>query len=197
MGMALSSRQFNKNLMIDQKNASPTSVELKLYSLDTVLGHMVAIGDNHCLYLLEFLDKPNLVHQIERLKLQLKTSIVPGHTAAIRLIQDELKAYFQGKLGKFTTPFYLLGSDFQRSVWQQLLMVPYGETATYRLQATAIARPSAYRAVANANGTNRLAIIIPCHRIINSNGTLGGYSSGIGRKQWLIDHEKQYKRLRQ
>lgn len=84
-----------------------------------------------------------------------------------------------------------MGSPFQKLVWEELISIPYGQTRTYAEQAAAIGKYKAYRAVANANGANQIAIVIPCHRIINSNGDIGGYGGGITRKQWLINHEKQ------
>ena len=105
---------------------------------------------------------------------------------------DKLKSYFEGKLKKFETPLFLLGSPFQKKVWQALLKIPYGTTRSYAAQAVSMSEPKATRAVANANGANQLAIVIPCHRIINSNGALGGYGGGIARKEWLLQHEAKY-----
>jgi O-6-methylguanine DNA methyltransferase len=85
------------------------------------------------------------------------------------------------------------GSPFQKLVWNELLNIPYGETRSYLEEANAIGKPTSYRAVANANGANKLAIIIPCHRIINNNGEIGGYGGGIARKKWLLEHETRYK----
>ncbi len=102
-------------------------------------------------------------------------------------------AYFKGKLREFNTPIHLMGTSFQAQVWNQLLKIPYGETRSYLEQAKAIKKETAYRAVANANGANQLAIIIPCHRIINNNGKLGGYGGGTEKKKWLLEHEKKSK----
>lgn len=113
-------------------------------------------------------------------------------TEALRSIEQELKKYFEGRLGKFTTPLFLLGSPFQKKVWNELLKIPYGTTRSYAAQAVSMGEPKATRAVANANGANQLAIVIPCHRIINSNGALGGYGGGIARKEWLLQHESKY-----
>ena len=84
----------------------------------------------------------------------------------------------------------MVGSSFQQTVWKELIKIPYGETRSYAMQSITIGNPKATRAVANANGANQLAIIIPCHRIIRNNGELGGYGGGVHRKKWLIDHEK-------
>ncbi len=164
---------------------------LKASWLDTKLGSMIAIADETGLYLLEFVDRRGLEREVERLRLRTKAAIIPGVTAPITSITLELESYFDGKLTDFKTPLHLLGSPFQRLVWEELMRIPYGQTRSYMAQAEAIGKTTAYRAVANANGANQLAIVIPCHRIINSNGYLGGYAGGITRKQWLIDHEKR------
>lgn len=176
--------------------AAPTNFKgqhkiLKSSWLDTPLGPMLVISDEEGLYLLEFVERRGLEKEIERLRLKLKTAIIPGRTEHIDSIEQELANYFAGKLKSFKTPIHMLGSPFQKMVWQELMRIPYGETRSYLAQAKAIGKSSSYRAVANANGANQLAIIIPCHRIINSNGDLGGYGGGIIRKQWLINMEKQ------
>ncbi len=163
---------------------------LKSGWLDSPLGPMLAISDDQALYLLEFIERRGLEKEIERLRIKLKAVIIPGRTSAIDLIEKELAEYFSGKLKTFRTPIHMLGSPFQKTVWQELMRIPYGQTKSYLAQADAIGKPTAFRAVANANGANQLAIIIPCHRIINSNGNIGGYGGGISRKRWLINMEK-------
>ncbi|WP_323738894.1 methylated-DNA--[protein]-cysteine S-methyltransferase [Candidatus Trichorickettsia mobilis] len=165
---------------------------LKASWLDTKLGPMIAIADDAGLYLLEFIDRRGLEREVERLRLKTKVAIIPGVTDPINSIRLELEFYFDGKLKVFKTPLNLLGSSFQRSVWEELMRIPYGNTRSYMAQAASIGKNRAYRAVANANGANQLAIIIPCHRIINSNGDLGGYGGGITRKKWLLEHEASH-----
>lgn len=177
--------------------AAPTllgqSSILKATWLDTKLGPMIAIADESMLYLLEFVDRRGLEREIERLRQRTKSAIIPGMTEPIRSIESELTQYFEGKLKDFKTPLLFLGSPFQKRVWEELQKIPYGETVSYAKIAQAIERPSAFRAVAQANGANQLAIIIPCHRIINTNGDVGGYGGGIPRKKWLIHHEEEVK----
>jgi AraC family transcriptional regulator of adaptative response/methylated-DNA-[protein]-cysteine methyltransferase len=165
---------------------------LKSSWIDTKLGPMIAIADEDSLYLLEFDDRRGLESEVERLKIKTKEAIIPGITDPIKSITLELESYFEGKLKKFNTPLHLLGSPFQKLVWDELMRIPYGQTRSYMAQAAAIGKATAYRAVANANGANQFAIVIPCHRIINSNGDLGGYGAGITRKQWLIEHEASH-----
>jgi AraC family transcriptional regulator of adaptative response/methylated-DNA-[protein]-cysteine methyltransferase len=166
---------------------------LKATWLDTKLGAMIAIADESALYLLEFVDRRGLEREIDRLRIKTKSAIVPGTTPIIVSIELELQQYFAGQLINFKTPLLLLGSSFQKQVWQALQNIPSGETRSYLDIAKVLGRPTAFRAVANANGANQMAIVIPCHRVINANGELGGYGGGIARKKWLITHEKRSK----
>lgn len=177
--------------------AAPTKFDqqhtiLKASWIDTKLGPMIAIADEAGLYLLEFVDRRGLEREVERLRIKTKAAIIPGITDPIKSITLELESYFEEKLKEFNTPLHLLGSPFQKLVWEELMRIPYGQTRSYMAQAVAIGKNKAYRAVANANGANQLAIIIPCHRIINSNGDLGGYGGGITRKKWLLEHEARH-----
>ncbi|WP_338553675.1 trifunctional transcriptional activator/DNA repair protein Ada/methylated-DNA--[protein]-cysteine S-methyltransferase [Paenibacillus sp. KS-LC4] len=175
--------------------AAPTLLEdgkvLKAAWIDTRLGPMMAIGNEQHLYLLEFVDRRGLEREVERLRKRTKSAIIPGTTASIQSIERELALYFDGTLTEFKTPLFLLGSPFQQSVWAQLVQIPPGETRSYSDIAAALGKPTAFRAVAQANGANQLAILIPCHRVINSNGELGGYGGGLSRKNWLLQHERQ------
>ncbi|KTD61393.1 bifunctional transcriptional activator/DNA repair enzyme AdaA [Legionella spiritensis] len=162
---------------------------LKAAWLDTPLGPMIAVADDTALYLLEFVDRRGLEREVERLRVRTKSAIIPGSTTVITAIARELHDYFDGRLHTFNTPFCLLGSPFQKTVWEALRRIPFGTTCSYAELAENIGKPSAFRAVANANGANQLAIIIPCHRVINQSGALGGYGGGLVRKRWLIEHE--------
>ena len=173
--------------------AAPSKMDkkqvLKACWIDTKLGPMIAISSKEALYLLEFVNRRALETEIMRLREKTNSVIIPGTTAPIKLIEKELKDYFEGKLKDFKTPIALLGSPFQKSVWQTLQKIPFGKTISYKALAKIMGRPNAYRAVASANGANQLALIIPCHRVININGELGGYGGGLARKKWLIEHE--------
>jgi len=104
--------------------------------------------------------------------------------------KDQLDEYFMGERKEFKLPLKLEGTDFQKSVWEQLLEIPYGDTFSYKEVAEAIDNNKAYRAVGNANNKNSIPVIIPCHRVTASNGEIGGYGAGIWRKKWLLEHEK-------
>jgi AraC family transcriptional regulator of adaptative response/methylated-DNA-[protein]-cysteine methyltransferase len=159
--------------------------------LDTPLGPMTAIADERALYLLEFVDRRGLEREVERLRLRQKAGIAPGRTAPIAQIEAELKEYFAGRSTTFKTPLARGGSPFQNAVWDALETIPPGETLSYAELARAVGRPKAMRAVGTANGANQLAIVIPCHRVIHLNGSLGGYAGGLPRKRWLLDHERR------
>jgi AraC family transcriptional regulator of adaptative response/methylated-DNA-[protein]-cysteine methyltransferase len=151
---------------------------------------MTAIADERALYLLEFVDRRGLEREIERLRLRQKAGIAPGRTAPIAQIEAELKEYFAGRSMSFETPLARAGSPFQNAVWDALKTIPPGETWSYAELARAVGNPKAVRAAGTANGANQLAIVIPCHRVINANGELGGYAGGLPRKRWLLDHER-------
>ena len=102
---------------------------------------------------------------------------------------DQLIEYFQGKRKNFTVPVYQDGTDFQQIVWNELLGIPYGRTISYQTLSKKIGDVKAIRAVGTTNGKNKIGVIVPCHRVIGSNGDLTGYAGGLWRKKWLLDHE--------
>ncbi len=117
-------------------------------------------------------------------------AVVPGESKHIDRLNDELARYFAGELTRFTVVIDYRGTPFQVSVWKGLLQIPYGKTSSYEQLAHRVGRPSAHRAVGTANGRNPIAIVIPCHRVVNKNGRLGGYGGGLWRKQFLLDLEQ-------
>ena len=163
---------------------------LKTAEISTPLGPMVAVGDESFLYLVDFASL-KIERAIQRLQKRANSTMLKGSTLSITSIKEELDQYFQGKLQTFKTPLFDFGTPFQKRVWEELRNIPFKETRSYAEIAEAIGRPTAYRAVAMANSTNQFAIVIPCHRVINANGLLGGYGGGIARKKWLLDHEKR------
>ncbi|MCB9493290.1 MAG: methylated-DNA--[protein]-cysteine S-methyltransferase [Epsilonproteobacteria bacterium] len=160
-------------------------------TIHTPLGDILAISDNNFLYLLQFTDSPRLEQQVKKLESAIELPLREGITNISTLIRDELSAYFAGKLEKFATPLCPSGTDFQKQAWHTISTVPYSKTISYTQQAQALNKSSACRAVANANGANPLVIVIPCHRIVSKNNSLGGYSAGLERKRWLLNHEQQ------
>ena len=134
----------------------------------------------------------DLNKKMGRLEGVLNGSIDKGVSFPIHSIGQELAAYFRGDLREFKTPLHLLGTPFQKRVWKELKKIPYGTCVSYSFLAEAIGKPKAYRAVANANASNSLPIMIPCHRVIYADSSLGGYNSGVERKKWLIEHESAF-----
>jgi len=159
--------------------------------IDTPLGAMLAVADDDGLALLEFVDRRMLQTQIATLRRRFSATIVPGEHRTLTQTARELEKYFKGKLKRFETPLALRGTAFQERVWKRLMAIPYGEALSYAEMAIDLGERGAQRAVGKANGDNRLAIIIPCHRVIKADGTLCGYGGGLWRKQWLLDHERQ------
>lgn len=163
---------------------------MNIVTIETPLGPMIAMADEKALHLLEFLDHKHLNDKQTWLLKHTQSYMIEANNTVLNLIQSELEAYFARKLVQFTTPIQLLGTPFQVQVWNTLRSIPYGQTLSYQAEAQHMNRPNAYRAVANANGANRLSIIVPCHRVIRMNKNLGGYGGGIHRKEWLLAHEK-------
>jgi methylated-DNA-[protein]-cysteine S-methyltransferase len=119
--------------------------------------------------------------------------IAKSKNPVIRQAIIQLSEYFAGKRRSFDLPLFVKGTEFQEKVWDALLQLPYGKTVSYAEVAKIIRHPKAYRAVGSANGKNPVAIVIPCHRVIASDGTLGGYAYGLDIKKQLLDLEKQNK----
>jgi AraC family transcriptional regulator, regulatory protein of adaptative response / methylated-DNA-[protein]-cysteine methyltransferase len=160
-----------------------------LTRLPSPLGTLTAAATSDGICFLEFADSDGLVSRapLERL---LDAPVVPGTNEHIQLLRRELAYYFAGKTRIFTVPLVIKGSPFQKLAWAELLNIPYGTTRSYEAVATAIGAPAAVRAVGRANGANRLAILIPCHRVVNKSGSLGGYGGGLRRKEYLLNHER-------
>jgi AraC family transcriptional regulator of adaptative response/methylated-DNA-[protein]-cysteine methyltransferase len=117
---------------------------------------------------------------------------VPGTSPHFDRLTSELDEYFEGKRKTFTVPLDTAGTTFQQRVWQMLTTIPYGQTRSYGEQARLIGMPTAVRAVARANGDNRISILIPCHRVVGADGKLTGYGGGLWRKQWLLELERKH-----
>ncbi len=140
------------------------------------IGWLKIIGDNDAIFGLSFVDDA--------------PAYANPRSWLLEHCLDQLHAYFRGMRQEFDLPLALRGTAFQRSVWEKLLEIPYGSTASYRDIAQRIGDPKAVRAVGHANGQNPIAIIVPCHRVIGANGKLIGYGGGLWRKQWLLQHEQ-------
>lgn len=161
--------------------------------IETPLGEMVAGANADGVCLLEFPDEGRLTAQIAALRRHLNVTIVPGQNAPLARLRAELSEYFEGSRQEFTVPLVIAGTPFQRRVWDALRAIPYGETRTYSDLAAALGDLNARRAVGSANGSNRIAIVIPCHRVVAVGGEMGGYGGGVWRKKRLLDLEQRVK----
>lgn len=165
---------------------------IKTTTIETPLGEMAAAATKDGICLLEFRNRPALESEFNKLALTFDETVKPGSNKHLRALKKQLKEYFKGKRKEFSLPLITPGTDFQLAVWEVLKKIPYGTTISYLEQSKLINNPEAARAVANANGSNRIAIIIPCHRVIGSDGGMVGYGGGIEKKRWLIDHERRH-----
>jgi AraC family transcriptional regulator of adaptative response/methylated-DNA-[protein]-cysteine methyltransferase len=157
----------------------------------TPLGPMLAGGTDEGICLLEFIDRRMLETQVRRVSQRLNAEVLPGTCVHFAALQAQLEEYFAGRRRQFDLPLVLAGTDFQQKVWTILQEIPYGETRSYKQQAERLGKPEAIRAVARANGDNRISILIPCHRVIGANGELVGYGGGLWRKQYLLTLESR------
>ena len=154
------------------------------------MGPLVVAATEKGICLLEFSDRRMLDAQFTTLRKLFKSPVVPGENKHIDLLKKELKKYFEGSLKDFTVPIIYPGSAFQQKVWNGLRKIEYGKTKSYEEMAKQVGVPKGQRAVGHANGLNRIAIVIPCHRVVNKNGNLGGYGGGLWRKLRLLEIEK-------
>lgn len=159
--------------------------------MESPLGPLIAGANSDGICLLEFTDRRMLEKQLSTLKSRFKSSIIPGNNEHLEKLQAELTKYFEGQLKDFSVPLVYPGSDFQVQVWNHLLKIPYGQTISYEALALRIGNSRAIRAVGTANGLNRICILIPCHRVVNKDGKLGGYGGGLWRKTYLLQLEQR------
>lgn len=174
---------------VSPKNSKSHKI-IDLKRIETPVGTMYAAAIEEGICMLEFTDRKMLETEFEDLAKSLNATIVLGENPHFQTLEKELSEYFTGERTRFSVPLSPVGTAFQKSVWKALMEIPYGETWTYRKQSEFLGDAKKVRAVANANGMNKISIIIPCHRVIGSNGTLTGYGGGIWRKQKLLELEK-------
>lgn len=156
---------------------------------------MIAYASKEGICLLEFEDRKNIERQLKSLQANCEMQLDESENIHINLLKEELELYFAEKLTTFSVALDIVGSSFQKQVWTQLLKIPYGSTYSYKGQAIAMNAEQSVRAIANANGANKIAILIPCHRVIGTNKTLTGYAGGLERKRYLLNLESKSKDL--
>jgi len=158
--------------------------------IESPLGPLIAGATEHHVVLLEFAERRMLDNPFRALRRYFKSPIVPGRNQVLDRCRIELSEYFSGKRKKFTIPVKFPGTAFQQEVWEELSRIPYGRSIAYQELARRIGAPRARRAVGRSNGLNRIAILVPCHRVVAADGGLGGYGGGLWRKQALLELER-------
>ncbi|MBS4201262.1 methylated-DNA--[protein]-cysteine S-methyltransferase [Bacillus sp. FJAT-49732] len=153
----------------------------KIYKLDyeSPIGVIEIIGTQEAIISILFSEENKKVHFLQ-----------PETPPVLAECYNQLDEYFKGDRHEFTFPYQFEGTDFQKTVWGALIEIPYAKTGSYKDIAVSIRNEKAIRAVGSANGKNKLSIVIPCHRVIGSNGKLTGYAGGLWRKEWLLQHER-------
>jgi AraC family transcriptional regulator of adaptative response/methylated-DNA-[protein]-cysteine methyltransferase len=171
------------------RHAAPGHGAITIAWIDTPLGRLIAGATPEAICLLVFPDRRMIDTQLTTVRRRYGLPLVPGESELLECLRTQLAEYFAGTRRVFDLPLDYAGTPFQREVWDALLRIPYGETRGYAELAAAIGRPGAARAVGHANGQNRIAIVIPCHRVIAADGGLGGYGGGLWRKLRLLEAE--------
>ena len=180
---------FKSIFGVSPKNSKDQRI-IDLKRIETPIGTMYAAAVEEGICMLEFTDRKMLETEFKDLAKSLNATIVQGENPHFKTLEKELAEYFARSRTEFTVPLSPVGKKKKKSVWKVLLKIPYGETWNYKKQSEVLGDVKKVRAVANANGMNKISILIPCHRVIGSNGTLTGYGGGIWRKQKLLELEK-------
>ena len=174
---ASASNSKNKNVINVLRFSSP-------------IGSIIACATEKGLCFLGFIGQKRIEKHFTELQKHFNAIILPGKNKHLTQAHKEINEYFDGQRKTFSVSLDLVGTEFRKQVWSVLLEIPYGQTRSYKQQAVAMNKVKAVRAVASANGANKISIIIPCHRVIGSNGSLTGYAGGLPKKSWLLNFEK-------
>lgn len=161
-------------------------------TIQTPLCPMRAATTERGICLLEMGSPERRSRETAELEAAFSKRMIEGTHPLLDQLAGELTAYFNGDLTAFTVPLDTPGTDWQLEVWSELVKIPFGETVSYGELAARLGNPGGSRAVGLANGKNRVSVVIPCHRVIASDGTLHGYGGGLSRKRWLLDHEQTH-----
>lgn len=172
--------------------ATGKSVRVWVDRVQSPLGDLITVATRDALVLLEFSDRRMVPTQMRRVESRLRCAFVDGRTPIHDRVQTQLDEYFASQRREFDVPLLVPGTPFQTLVWNELRRIPAGETRSYAEVASQVGRPDSVRAMARANGDNRVAIIIPCHRVIGSDGNLTGYGGGLWRKKNLLELEAAF-----
>ncbi|MDR2954752.1 MAG: methylated-DNA--[protein]-cysteine S-methyltransferase [Prevotella sp.] len=181
-----------KNVIGTSPQKSKDKRIINITYIETDLGLMVAAATKKGICMFEFADYKLIDLELRQLSEQFKAPLVQGDNLYFDILRKQLDEYFRGERKGFDIPLDLVGTEFQKMVWLSLLKIPYGRTTTYGKQAELLGKSSSVRAVANANGKNKISIILPCHRVIGADGSLTGYGGGMWRKKKLLEFEREH-----
>lgn len=168
---------------------SQTKEIITTTTFSTPIGEMFAAASKKGIVMLCFFTPFNIEAKIATLKNTLEADVIPANNEIFDVLKTQLEEYFNKKRTTFEIPLQLIGSPFQVKCWKELLNIPYGKTISYKQQALNIEQEKAHRAVANANAQNMISILVPCHRVIASDGSLSGYNGGVEKKEFLLKLE--------
>ena len=174
-----------KNVSFLPDAAAPVAMR----TIETPIGRMVAGASPTAVVLLDFADRPMIDAQLAAVRRRIGPT-GEGDSPLLDRVEQQLAEYFAGERRAFDLPLDIPGSPFQERVWSELARIPYGETISYRELAQRVGASDAFRAVGRANGSNRMAVVVPCHRVVAANGGLGGYGGGLAAKEWLLALER-------
>ena len=179
-----------RSLFGESASKSKNRSVINVLRFSSPIGSLIACATESGLCFLGFIGQKRIEKQFGEIQSHFNAIILPGKNDHLKKVKKEITEYFDGERTVFSIPLDIVGTDFRKKVWNELLNIPYGETVTYKDQAIAMNNKKAIRAVASANGANKISIIIPCHRVIGSNGSLTGYAGGLHKKNWLLNFER-------
>ncbi|MCF6312455.1 MAG: methylated-DNA--[protein]-cysteine S-methyltransferase [Verrucomicrobiales bacterium] len=179
-----------RSIFGDSASKSKHRMVVNTLRFSSPIGSLIACASETGICFLGFVGQEKLEENVAAIQKELAAVMIPGLNPHLNQVRKEVGEYFKGSRTRFSVPLHMIGTDFRKQVWNELLNIPYGKTCSYSEQAVAMNHGKAVRAVASANAMNKISIIIPCHRVIGSRGELSGYAGGLPKKQWLLDLEK-------
>lgn len=177
---------------MDAESLESGNLVTEVMRIETPVGEMTAAASDTGISFMLFSDSKTAVPGHALKAMTARSIMTQNENIHLLTLKEQMEEYFEGIRKSFSVPLIFSGTEFQIKVWKELQRIQYGFTISYKEQAFTLNSPESVRAVANANGMNRLAILIPCHRVIGSNGRLTGYGGGLARKKWLLEHERKH-----
>ena len=178
-----------RSLFGESASKSKNRTVINVLRFSSPIGSLIAFATETGLCFLGFIGQKNIEKHFDEIQKEFNAIVLPGKNIHLMKVRKEVNEYFEGERKTFSVLLDIVGTDFRKKVWNELLNIPYGKTVSYKDQAIAMDNIKALRAVASANGMNKISLIIPCHRVISSNGNLTGYAGGLHKKKWLINFE--------